>query len=251
MVFTGAGISRESGIPTFREDSGLWERFPPDRFATPQGLLDVFLRAPEELTAFLDAVLSPVAEAKPNPAHRAIAALEERKTVVVVTQNIDGLHQEAGSRDVLEIHGSLFDIRSSWAGAVRTLSRAQLVTLCEKLARAAQAPSKHAAILSALSPMFGVSWRGHHRPSIVLFGESLREPDWTRAQREADECDAMLVIGTSGAVMPAASLPMRAHKRGATIIAIDPQPYPGADLQLTGAAGELAPQLIEAALSFG
>ncbi len=123
MVFTGAGVSAESGIPTFRDDSGLWQEFPPKRFATWQGLLDTAAREPRRLAEFLFAVLAPIAAAAPNAAHRAIAAAERHKGIKVVTQNVDGLHQEAGSTCVYEIHGSFFEIVSSGRKFLRLVSR--------------------------------------------------------------------------------------------------------------------------------
>src|SRR5262245_13435638 len=104
VVFTGAGVSAESGIPTFRDAEGLWERFPPEQFASIRGLVRTALTRPARFADFLYAVLEPVALAKPSPAHLAVAELDKRVPTVVVTQNIDGLHQEAGSSTVHEIH---------------------------------------------------------------------------------------------------------------------------------------------------
>src|SRR5262245_29474469 len=109
-VFTGAGVSAESGIPTFRDDSGLWQKFPPEQFACWDGLLKTALTEPRQLAEFLVAVIEPIAQAQPNPGHRAIADLEKHVPVTVITQNVDGLHQEAGSTTVREVHGSFFEV---------------------------------------------------------------------------------------------------------------------------------------------
>jgi NAD-dependent deacetylase len=251
VVFSGAGVSLESGIPTFRDGGGLWERFPPERFATAAGLAEAFSREPSELAAFVGEVLLPVANARPNPAHLAIAALERRRSTVVVTQNVDGLHQEAGSTEVKEIHGSLFDIRSSWGGLVRRLDRQMLEAVAMALSRVQTGVFPRVALLAALRPLVGASWRGLHRPSVVLFGEALKEPDWEQAQRDVGECDLMLVVGTSGLVEPAASLPGIARRRGATLVSIDPRPETIADIYLAGPAGELLPRLLEEAFPGG
>jgi NAD-dependent SIR2 family protein deacetylase len=107
VVYTGAGISAESGIPTFRDEDGFWQRFPAEEFATRQGLVHTALHRPHQLADFIYSVLHPIAVAKPNAGHRAIADLEKHTGVTVVTQNIDNLHQEAGSTIVHEIHGMI------------------------------------------------------------------------------------------------------------------------------------------------
>lgn len=246
-VFTGAGVSAESDIATFREADGLWARFPPERFATASGLLQAAIWQPRELAAFLRAVLGPLAEARPNDAHFAIAELERHVPAAVVTQNIDGLHQDAGSTAVREIHGSLLEV-VRWGGQrVRRLSRAELSRMCRALAAAEQSWAA-ARTIAAMRPMLGLSWRGVHRPNVVLFGEALREPAWDEAQRDAKRCHVMLVVGTSATVMPAAELPALARSRGATIIVVDPEEAElPAHVHLRGPAAELLPQLVTAA----
>src|SRR5687767_2351208 len=109
-VFTGAGVSAESGIPTFRDDSGLWREYPPERFAHWKGLIKEAWQRPEQVARFLLGVFEPIAQAVPNAAHQAIARLGDHVTATVITQNIDQLHQDAGSVRVREVHGSLFKI---------------------------------------------------------------------------------------------------------------------------------------------
>lgn len=244
VVFTGAGVSAESGIDTFRDNTGLWRRFPPERFATLPGLLAVAVKEPAELAAFLRAVLGPIAAARPNPAHLAIAALERHVATTVVTQNIDGLHQEAGSTTVREIHGTLFDVVSPTGHKVRTLTRADLVRLVAALERIERGPFKLPRLIRATSPLMGLGKGLAHRPRVVLFGEHLAEPDWSCAERDASACDVMLVVGTSGEVYPAASLPERASDVGARVIGVGLEPGYG-DLWLMGKAGEILPRLVE------
>lgn len=243
LVFTGAGVSADSGIPTFRDDGGLWREFPPEQFADLPGLWSTLRRQPERLAAFGAAVLAPVAAAHPNAAHRALAKLEEHVPVVVVTQNVDGLHQEAGSRHVHEIHGSLLAVRSS-LGGVRRLDRRQLARVVTSLGRISAGPAVIARLAWSLRSLLGLGLTGIHRPDIVLFGEPLREPDWTIAQRAVHECDLMLVVGTSGLVMPAAVLPERARARGCPVIVIDPHPPSEPCLWLEGRAADAVPRLV-------
>lgn len=241
MVFTGAGVSAESGIATFRDEGGFWERFPPERFAHPAGLLEALRDDPGTLAEFVREVIGPIADARPNPAHEAVAGLERAVPVVVVTQNVDGLHQEAGSTHVHEIHGSMLAVRSV-LGGVERLSRADLRGVAAELAKASASRSRRR-LLWALRRLIGVGLRGPYRPDVVMFGEALREPDWSQSVRAVRECDVMLVVGTSGLVMPAASLPSEARRRGARVIIVDPQPPSEPGAWLEGRAGEVLPLL--------
>ena len=245
VVFTGAGVSAESGIATFRDEGGFWERFPPERFAHVQGLLQALREEPGRLAEFFREVVAPVAAARPNPAHQAIAAFELSVPVVVVTQNVDGLHQEAGSSHVHEIHGSLLAVRSAVGGTVH-LTRDELRATAEELRKAADRGSRRR-LLWALRRLLGVSHRGPYRPDVVLFGEALREPDWALARRAVHECDVMIVVGTSGLVMPAAGLPGEARARGARVIHVDPAPPDEPGLWLQGKAGAVLPALLREA----
>lgn len=247
VAFTGAGISQESGIPTFRDDGGLWLEFPPERFATMAGLVKTAATDPAEVARFLVALLEPVALAKPNAGHRALAALTDHTHVEVITQNVDGLHQEAGSSVVHEIHGTLLEVIGAGGDVVRTLTRADLQDIVKSLRRAlGRRFLKLAPVLSSVHPLMGLGTGLLHRPRIVLFGEALAEPDWSRAQEAAKVCDLMLVVGTSGDVWPAASLPRIAAAAGARVLAVNPQEEE-ADLWLSGTAGEVLPRLVERA----
>lgn len=134
LFFTGAGVSAESGVPTFRDAEGLWSRFPPEQFAHWPSLENLIRKDPLRVAAFVVELLRPNVAAHPNPGHDAIAALERRdKSVVVVTQNIDGLHQRAGSTRVIEIHGSLLETVHAGKATIRHLTPDTLLSTIEQL----------------------------------------------------------------------------------------------------------------------
>ncbi len=181
VVFSGAGASAESGIPTFRDDEGFWQHFPVDEFATWQGLVHTLVERPRRLADFVYAVLQPIAVAKPNAGHRAIADMERHARVTVVTQNVDKLHQEAGSTIVHEVHGSLFEVITRRGRFLRLLSRRHLLRIAEALDRTRRGRFVLPRVLLAIRPMAGLGVRGLHVPRIVLFGDAMAEPDWSRA----------------------------------------------------------------------
>ncbi|HKO58738.1 MAG TPA: NAD-dependent deacylase [Thermoanaerobaculia bacterium] len=175
VVFTGAGVSAESGIPTFRGAGGLWRDFRAEELATPQA----FARDPRLVWEWYEWRRGLVREARPNPAHEAIARLSE---AVVVTQNVDGLHARAGSRDVIELHGNIFRVRCVREGDPRE----------------AYEPFGTVPPRCACGALL--------RPDVVWFGEMLPEEALARASEAIREADLLLVIGTSGVVSPAAGL---------------------------------------------
>ncbi len=196
IVFvTGAGISRESGIPTFRGSDGLWRNHDAMKLAT----IEAFLADPGLVWEWYNERRANVLAASPNDGHRAIAGLEGVADVVVLTQNIDGLHQRAGSTRVLELHGSI----------VRTRC-----TACDFREDAA-------AGFSELPP---VCRCGHMlRPDVVWFGEALPQDVWLKAVAHASRCDVMVVVGTSLAVSPANTLPAYARRNGALLVEVNPE----------------------------
>jgi len=223
VVFTGAGVSAESGIPTFREaQTGLWARYDPEQLATEAG----FRADPELVWNWYASRRERIALTHPNAAHRAIAALGQRKPrLLVVTQNVDGLHQRAGSADVVELHGSILRVRclEGCAGTVDAWEEDPRV------------PPR--------CPRCGAPLR----PDVVWFGEFLPERALMRAQREAADCDLMLVVGTSALVYPAAELPFAAVRGGADLVCVNPEPTPIdeiATVSLRGKAGDLVPLLV-------
>lgn len=245
-VFTGAGISAESGIATFRDAGGFWQKYPPEEFATWDGILHLSATNPNLLADFLLELLEPIAEAEPNPGHRAIAALEQHRRVTVMTQNVDALHQDAGSREVKEIHGTFFEIVNSSGERLRTVTRAELLDVVESLRKAKESFFRRINLASAVRPMLGLGTHGFYRPNLVLFGDGMNEPDWTESLDVAQNCDVFLTVGTSGLVLPAAMLPHEAASSGAKCIAVDPSEESG-DLWFPGTAGEVLPRLLEAA----
>ena len=212
-MFTGAGVSAESGIPTFRDAlEGLWARFEPERLATEAG----FRADPALVWRWYAERRERVARAEPNAAHRAIAASAHAgRAVTVVTQNVDGLHQRAGSRDVVELHGSIV--------------RAKCLEGC------GPAPTgwERDARVPPPCPACGAPLR----PDVVWFGEMLPAGAFELAQRLAGEADAMLVVGTSGLVQPAASLPWAAVRHRRPVVVVDPNPT---DLDALAAADALS-----------
>ena len=220
-VLTGAGISAESGIPTFRGPGGLWNNHRPEELATPQA----FTRNPRLSWEWYDWRRQRVSTAQPNPGHRALADLEQKAAgFTLITQNVDGLHRAAGSRNIIELHGSLWRIRCLDCG--------REVENC-------------AVPLSPLPPVCACG--GLMRPGVVWFGEALPVDAIQRAARAANECDVLLVCGTSAVVYPAAALPDQAIAAGARVIEVNIEPTPFteyAHLSLRGRCGEILPQLL-------
>ncbi len=225
LVLTGAGVSRESGIATFREPSGLWEGIDPTRVAT----LRAFSRDPEFVWRFYDARRAQAAAAEPNPAHRAIAAIEATgRPFLLATQNVDGLHERAGSRAVVRLHGSLWLLRCTVEGTEHEDLRPTLSAL----------PPRCAACGAIL------------RPAVVWFEEPLPMMEFARAERAAQGAALVLVVGTSSLVYPAASLPSEALRAGGYVVEINPERTPltaHASEHLSGPAGVVLPALLAAA----
>jgi NAD-dependent deacetylase len=227
VVFTGAGISRESGIATFRDkEEGLWARYDPLQLATLEG----YLSDPPLVWEWYEHRFGIIADAEPNPGHAAIAELERLlPQVVVVTQNIDGLHHRAGSTDVIELHGSMHRYKCL-SDRHTGFTRADFAGRPEKPPRC---------------PRCG----GLLRPDVVWFGEALPESEIGRAFLLGRTCDAMLVVGTSGVVQPAASVPVLAARAGALVIDVNPERDDLAviaDIFLRGRGGEVLPRLVAA-----
>jgi len=226
VAFTGAGISAESGIPTFRGVGGLWSKYDPEKAVS----IDYFRIDPTYYWKFFrDVRHDLMINAQPNAAHSALAELERGGRLrAVITQNIDGLHQRAGSKTVFELHGNTrrfycvrcrkpFTIEQAWE-----MLQTKLPPECDKCG-------------------------GVLRPDVVLFGEYLPEDVVQAAQREAAACDLMLVVGSSLVVYPANNIPYQAKYNGAklVIINIDPTPLDGlADLVINSAAGEILKQAV-------
>jgi len=220
-VLTGAGVSAESGVPTFRGSDGLWRRYRAEDLATPEA----FLRDPALVWEWYDWRRQLIAKCRPNPAHSAIAALEGRfQDFWLITQNVDGLHRMAGSRRIVELHGNLWRVR------------------CLEEEKTTE---QHDVPLREIPPRCACG--GLLRPDVVWFGEAL-SPDAIREAFEAAEsCDVMLVVGTSALVQPAASLPLVSKEHGAYVVEVNLEPTPLtalADESHHGKAGEILPRLL-------
>jgi NAD-dependent deacetylase len=240
VTFTGAGISAESGIPTFRDPGGLWDRFDPAVFGTWEGLAGLAMTRPDALAEFLAELRRVLARAGPGPAHVALAEMERAAIVeAVVTQNVDGLHQEAGSGRVVEVHGSFLRRLCLSCGRRTAISRDDLV---EDLDRAIG--GLRSAFVSGLATILPTcaACEGTARPDFVAFGEAVQ--GYEEAERLVRACRALLVVGTSGEVFPVAGLPGEARRAGAVVVEVargdtDVE----ADLLVRGSAGEVLPQL--------
>ncbi len=231
VVLTGAGISRESGIPTYRDAlEGIWAQYDPMKLATPRG----FRADPRLVWNWYEYRRELMRPAQPNPGHLAIAALEDLlPQVVVVTQNIDGLHHAAHSTDIIELHGNIHRSKC-YANCQGDPTLIDLSTLTWN---ADSAPPR--------CPYCG-AWV---RPDVVWFEEALPADLLQRATSLARRAGVMLVAGTSGVVHPAASLPFVAAERGAVIIEVNPEMTPitpVARWHFAGPSGEVLPQLVEA-----
>lgn len=248
VVFTGAGISAESGIPTFRDDDGFWREFPPEQFANWGQLIKTAIREPHRFAQFLHAVIAPIAAAEPNAAHRAIADAERHVDVTVVTQNIDRLHWEAGTTTSHEVHGSLLEIVDRRRRFRRYVSRRQLRQVADAIDHARHGLLVLPRVMWALRRLAGMGIRGIYYPNLVLFGDALSEPAWSRSLQIVEEADCVIQVGCSGMVLPAALLPRTAKANGATVINVDPHHGEG-DIWLQGTAVEIVPKLMQAAFS--
>jgi len=222
IVFTGAGVSTESGIPDFRSPGGIWTKYDPDDFTIQKFLSDSSVRKKHwQLMTDGDFKMT---DADPNPGHYAIAKLAAVvPKLTLVTQNVDGLHQRAGSTGVVEFHGNLFEDRCFVEGRVATdVDHSQPAPCC-------------------------TTCGGYIRPGVVWFGEAIPRGALEAATTAAGNCDVFLSIGTSSLVWPAAGLAGSALERGATVVEINLEPTPNSGQShhcLQGKSGEILPELL-------
>lgn len=202
-VLTGAGMSAESGIPTFRgTHDSLWSRFDPMRLATAEA----WREDPALAWGWYRWRMQLVRDAQPNAGHRALAALAQRVPLWLVTQNVDDLHERAGSTVDAHVHGSLFALRCIICGRAHAGPLEDYVDGKQRV-----------------EPMRCTDCEGRIRPGVVWFGEALPDDAWDAATDAAMDCALMLVVGTSGLVYPAAGLPALARRHGATVVEINPE----------------------------
>ena len=246
MAFTGAGISAESGIPTFRDPGGLWERYDPMRFGTLEGIAREAMEHPDDLADYLSEMRAAFAAARPNPGHVALARLEQRGLLLgVITQNVDGLHREAGSATVVEVHGSNRRRRCLSCGATEDVTREAYLAAMGRTVQAlrtAFVPS-YVSLLPRCRACGGPA-----RPDVVAFGEPVR--DFGEAERLAERAATLLVVGTTAEVYPAAGLVGYSRGCGATIVEVARgSTSVDADVRLEGKAGRILPELVELAMA--
>ncbi len=227
VIFTGAGISVESGIPAYRGEKGLWNKYDPNIYAN----ITYFLQDPSYYWNFFREVRYPMLKkVKPNKAHLALAELETAGNLkTVITQNIDGLHQDAGSSSVIELHGT--------TRTIYCLNCSQEYSMDEVFS-----------MLEAQIPPLCSKCKGKLRPAVVFFGESLNSQILRLAFEEAENCDFLLAVGSSLVVHPAADIPRMAKQRGAFLAIINIEKTPldtTADYVINDEAGKILPQIVQ------
>ena len=226
LVFTGAGISTESGIPDFRGPNGLWTKVDPSRFTIQNFVADSEVRR----ESWQNRLHSTLEEARPNAGHRAVAELEQLgKVGTVVTQNIDGLHQLAGSRDVIELHGTTRE-----AACLSCRRRLPIASVLDRVREGDVDP--HCEICGGLL-----------KTATISFGQALIEADLIRAHAEASACDLCLAAGSTLSVWPAAGVPLEARRSGARLVIVndgDTELDEVASAVIRGRTGEVLPALV-------
>lgn len=243
VALTGAGISAESGISTYRDTGGLYDQYDQG----PQGgMMGVLATNPDKAPEILSNFFNRIKEAKPNLGHAGLAELERMGFLKsVITQNVDGLHRLAGNSRVLELHGSIYRIRCTVCNKKQQLEHSEFFDLANKLMKKISSISSIADIMkSALPPC---SCGSAMRFDFVSFGEPVQFLN--EAVQDVNSCRWMLIVGTSGVVHPAASLPFHAKAQGAFLIEVNPKESdltPQCDIFLQGMAGHIVPKIVSA-----
>ena len=224
VAFTGAGISVESGIPAFRGGQGLWDRYDPMEYAH----IGAFMRNPEKVWVMLREMSQYIFNARPNKAHLALSDMEKKGYLkAVITQNVDGLHQEAGNTNVIEYHGN-----HRWLVCLSCLERV---------------PLTKEALEILPHPTCRICGKAL-KPDVVFFGEPIPPQEMARAETEAAKCRVMLIVGTSGVVYPAAHIPYISKSKGALVVEVNLSETPFTssitDFFLKGSASEVLPQIL-------
>jgi NAD-dependent deacetylase len=222
VAFAGAGLSQESGIPTFRGDEGIWKNYLPIIYGNPAGLFLAFALSPGKLQGFISSAVGAFIKAEPNPGHLALAELSKAGILkAIITQNIDDLERRAGAKKIIQLHGNIYVLRCIKCREIFGVSRENLLQILDQLK-----PGMGRKELLRLGRRFSrcPNCRGYRRPDIVFFGESLNEEEFFRAAELGRSADVLIIAGTSGVVYPAALLPNYAAKAGARIIEVNPEP---------------------------
>ena len=221
-ILTGAGVSADSGMPTFRGNDGLWKNYRAEELATPEA----FERDPELVWKWYNMRREKLSAISPNPAHHAIVDLEKKvKDFSLITQNVDGLHEKSGSRNILELHGNIWKVRCTECHAVTDNHNVpiEILPYCDDCG-------------------------GLLRPHIVWFGEMLPGDVLSSANAALARCDMMLIVGTSGVVQPAASMAFLAKRSGAYIVEANLEATPHSDIvdeTIIGRAAEIIPACLD------
>jgi NAD-dependent deacetylase len=226
VFLTGAGISKESGIPTFRGAEGLWRKYDPMKLASISG----FYQDPKLVWEFYKDRQELIYNCSPNLGHVSIANFEKiKESSYVLTQNIDGLHEKAGSKNIIELHGNILKVECTecnFKEKIKQKIEEPLPPICKKC-------------------------KNILRPSVILFGEPLNQEVWSKAEQISNNCDVMFIVGTSLKVGPVNQFPLYAKRNGAILIEVNPEPTPIftelMDYSVQGSATEMLPQLLEIA----
>ena len=245
VASTGAGISAESGIATFRDPGGVWDRLNPMEVGNTAGLINALDKDAEKYVPIFIELLDSLEAAEPNAGHLALADLEQLGIVkTVITQNIDNLHQEAGNNRVIEVHGNGFRFSCTSCGRREERERKGLLNEAKSRIRAMTEFS----LTTFMTVLPECDLCGAMmRPDVVMFGESVQ--GLPAAFEAVRNCDAMLALGTSGVVYPAAYFPFEAKQAGASVIVVNPNEnpfYAVSDAYIPMKAGEALPQIVEA-----
>jgi NAD-dependent deacetylase len=218
VAFCGSGVSAESGIATFRDPGGLWDRLDPIAVGDPDGFIAALAKNPAPMMSVFSDLLDAFEKAEFNPGHRALAVLEEKGILkTIITQNIDNLQLEAGSRNVIEVHGNLFRMACLSCGKKKKFERKPFIAgIRERLGRL---KDHSLGSLLTLVPLCDAC-NSIMRPDVVMFGEAVK--DLSHAFASIQDCDVVLALGTSGTVYPAAEIPFESKRKGAAVIVINP-----------------------------
>ncbi len=245
VAFCGSGVSEESGIATFRDPGGLWDQIDPMEVGTTEGLIHAMEKNSDKLKPIFEGILSSFEKVDPNPAHKILAELEKKEIIrTIITQNVDNLHQESGSINVIEVHGNLFRMKCLSCGVTKGYERKELVRhTIEKFQKLAD---------FSLSSLLSLAVKCEHcqnitRPDVVMFGEAVQ--NLNDSFQISRSCEVMLILGTSGLVYPAASFPVEAKRAGAKIIEINPMENAFSsitDVYIPMKAGEGLPKISDA-----
>jgi len=246
IAFAGAGLSAESGIPTFRGDEGIWKKYPPIIYGNLPGLALSFALRPKRFREFVSSAVSAFVKAEPNPGHLALGELFKRGLLkAVITQNIDDLERRAGVKEVIQLHGSIYKMRCLRCKRIFEISRERLL---EALTELEKLSGRWSLVRFGRALSRCPECKGNRRPDIVFFGEGLNPSDYQRAIALARGADLMLILGTSGVVYPAGLIPSYAHRAGAKIIEINPEPTVLshlAEIEIKAQSAEALPQIVK------